>query len=140
MVLASVKPGSDARTTEAAIRTDLERHHGVRVQSHDEIEAQNQSDSDKIVALVDVMLALSLIISLFGIVNTLILSVLERTREIGLMRAVGASRRQVRRVRALRERADGLRRRRPRAGARQSSSRRSSCTRSRCRSRSRSAS
>jgi putative ABC transport system permease protein len=97
MVLANLQPGSDARTTEAAIRTDLERHHGVRVQSHDEIEAQNQSDSDKIVALVDVMLALSLIISLFGIVNTLILSVLERTREIGLLRAVGATRRQVRR-------------------------------------------
>ena len=97
MILANLKPGSDARTTEAAIRTVLERHHGVRVQSHDEIQAANQSDSDKIVALVDAMLALSLIISLFGIVNTLILSVLERTREIGLMRAVGASRRQVRR-------------------------------------------
>jgi putative ABC transport system permease protein len=97
MILANLKPGSDARTTEAAIRTGLERHHGVRVQSHDEIQAANQSGSDKIVALVDAMLALSLIISLFGIVNTLILSVLERTREIGLMRAVGASRRQVRR-------------------------------------------
>jgi putative ABC transport system permease protein len=98
MILANLKPGSDARTTEAAIRTGLERHHGVRVQSHDEIQAANQSDSDKVVALVDAMLALSLIISLFGIVNTLILSVLERTREIGLMRAVGASRRQVRRA------------------------------------------
>jgi putative ABC transport system permease protein len=98
MILANLKPGSDARTTEAAIRTALERHHGVQVQSHDEIQAANQSDSDKIVALVDVMLALSLIISLFGIVNTLILSVLERTREIGLMRAVGASRSQVRRA------------------------------------------
>ena len=98
MILANLKPGSDARTTEAAIRTNLERHHGVRVQSHDEIQAANRSDSDKVVALVDAMLALSLIISLFGIVNTLILSVLERTREIGLMRAVGASRRQVRRA------------------------------------------
>jgi putative ABC transport system permease protein len=97
MILANLKPGSDAKSTEAAIRTGLERHHGVRVQSHDEIQAANQSDSDKIVALVDAMLALSLIISLFGIVNTLILSVMERTREIGLMRAVGASRRQVRR-------------------------------------------
>jgi putative ABC transport system permease protein len=98
MILANLEPGSDALTTEAAIRTNLERHHGVRVQSHDEIQAANQADSDKIVALVDAMLALSLIISLFGIVNTLILSVLERTREIGLMRAVGASRRQVRRA------------------------------------------
>jgi putative ABC transport system permease protein len=79
MVLAGLAPGSDAQATEDAIRVQLERHRGVRVQSHAEIEAVNQSDSNQIVALVDMMLALSLIISLFGIVNTLVLSVLERT-------------------------------------------------------------
>ena len=45
-----------------------------------------------------VLLALSIVVSVFGIVNTLVLTVYERTREIGMLRAIGLTRRQTRRM------------------------------------------
>jgi putative ABC transport system permease protein len=51
-----------------------------------------------LLALIYVLLALSVIVSLFGIVNTLILSIYERTRELGMLRAIGTSRRQIRQM------------------------------------------
>jgi putative ABC transport system permease protein len=53
---------------------------------------------DTFLTLIYVLLALSVIVSLFGIVNTLVLSVYERTRELGMMRAIGTSRRQIRQM------------------------------------------
>ena len=44
------------------------------------------------------LLGLSVIVSLFGVINTLVLSVFERTRELGMLRAIGMTRRQVRRM------------------------------------------
>ena len=51
---------------------------------------------DQLLSLVTVMLLLAVVIALLGIVNTLALSVYERTRELGLLRAVGMTRAQVR--------------------------------------------
>jgi len=51
-----------------------------------------------LLAFIYVLLALSVIVSLFGIVNTLILSIYERTRELGMLRAIGTSRRQIRQM------------------------------------------
>jgi putative ABC transport system permease protein len=53
---------------------------------------------DAVFAIFAVLLLLAVIVSLFGIVNTLVLSTFERTRELGMMRAIGMSRRQVRRM------------------------------------------
>ena len=55
-------------------------------------------DLTQFLMLLYVLLALSIVVSLFGMVNALVLTVFERTREIGMMRAVGMTRRQVRRM------------------------------------------
>jgi putative ABC transport system permease protein len=71
-------------------------------QTHAQTAAQythEQSNKvNKFLLLVYVLLALSVLVSLFGIVNTLVLSIYERTRELGMMRAIGASRRQIRQM------------------------------------------
>jgi putative ABC transport system permease protein len=63
-----------------------------------QFKADQASQIDTLLTLIYVLLALSVIVSLFGIVNTLILSIYERTRELGMMRAIGTSRRQVRQM------------------------------------------
>jgi putative ABC transport system permease protein len=63
-----------------------------------QFKADQAGQIDTLLTLIYVLLALSVIVSLFGIVNTLILSIYERTRELGMMRAIGTSRRQVRQM------------------------------------------
>jgi putative ABC transport system permease protein len=56
------------------------------------------SGLNSVLNILYVLLALSVVVSLFGIVNTLVLTVFERTRELGMLRAIGMTRRQVRRM------------------------------------------
>jgi putative ABC transport system permease protein len=69
---------------------------GAMVQDRDQYLGQIASEIDQQLVLVYVMLALAVVIALMGIANTLSLSIHERTRELGLLRAVGQTRRQVR--------------------------------------------
>jgi putative ABC transport system permease protein len=70
----------------------------TKVQTNAEFVRSQSKFIDQILNLLYVLLALSVVISLFGMVNTLVLSVYERTREIGMLRVVGLSRRQTRRM------------------------------------------
>jgi ABC-type antimicrobial peptide transport system permease subunit len=68
------------------------------VQTRQEFIDNQISGLSSVLNILYVLLALSILVSLFGIVNTLVLTVFERTREIGMLRAVGMTRRQVRRM------------------------------------------
>jgi putative ABC transport system permease protein len=68
------------------------------IETADQFRDRIGAEVDKILAMVNAMVALAVVIALIGIGNTLALSVFERTRELGLVRAVGMTRRQVRRM------------------------------------------
>ncbi len=70
----------------------------AKVQTRKQFVDNQISGLSSVLNILYVLLALSVIVSLFGIVNTLVLTVFERTREIGMLRAIGMTRRQVRRM------------------------------------------
>jgi putative ABC transport system permease protein len=98
VVFADFAPGVSAEDGLAALAPVISANPSVEFQSHAEYKAGFEESLDQALMFLTVMLVLAILIALMGITNTLSLSVLERTREIGLLRAVGMTRRQVRRM------------------------------------------
>jgi putative ABC transport system permease protein len=82
----------------AALTAALADFPNAKAQTREEFVDNQIAALSSILNILYVLLALSVVVSLFGIVNTLVLTVFERTREIGMLRAVGMTRRQTRRM------------------------------------------
>jgi len=90
--------GGATDENQAALDTALEEFPNAKAQTRQGFIENQISGLSSILNILYVLLALSIVVSLFGIVNTLVLTVFERTREIGMLRAIGMTRRQIRRM------------------------------------------
>ena len=90
--------GADLDAVGTALDDALSEYPTVQVQSQAEFKDSIKGNVNQLLAVMILLLSLAIIIAVLGIVNTLVLSVIERTREIGMLRAVGALRAQIRRM------------------------------------------
>jgi putative ABC transport system permease protein len=96
--MASAAPGTDPEALARAANRALESFPAAEALTREQFKDRLGDQINQLLGLVYGLLLLSVIVALLGIVNTLALSVHERTRELGMLRAVGMSRRQVRQM------------------------------------------
>jgi putative ABC transport system permease protein len=97
--LVGIRPGANPDVVKQRIANLLEqRFPEAEVLTNQEFKDNIAGQVNQLLSLIYALLALAIIVSLFGIVNTLVLSISERTRELGMLRAIGTSRKQVKRV------------------------------------------
>jgi putative ABC transport system permease protein len=90
------EPGADAASVRAGIDAVIADLPTITLKDQAEFAAEQRAPIDQMLMLIYALLGLAVVIAVLGIINTLALSVIERTREVGLLRAVGLSRRQLR--------------------------------------------
>ena len=93
----TMRGGVDDANTKA-LEASVARFPNAKVADGEQFKKNQVSGLKSVLNVLYVLLALSVLVSLFGIVNTLVLTVFERTRELGMLRAIGMTRRQVRRM------------------------------------------
>jgi len=91
-----VKTAQQTPEQQAALQHALSGFPNIKVQTAAQFKADQKKQFGAVLNFVYVLLALSILIASFSVVNTMALSVIERTREIGLLRSIGMVRRQVR--------------------------------------------
>jgi len=94
----TVADGADAEQVQDRIDEVIADLPTITLKDQAEFAAEQRAPIDQMLMLIYALLGLAVVIAVLGIVNTLALSVIERTREVGLLRAVGLSRRQLRRM------------------------------------------
>jgi putative ABC transport system permease protein len=97
-IIVKTAAGANAAAVQSRVEQSLKPYALAKVQSNAQLRSQAAKQINQSIAIFYVLLAMSVIISVFGMVNTLVLSVYERTREIGMLRAVGTTRGQLRRL------------------------------------------
>ena len=96
VVAAKLAPGADASAAADSLSQIESSFPQLEFESNDEFRQRMEGQLDSLLVIINVFLGLAILIALLGIANTMALSVLERTQEIGLMRAIGMTRRQTR--------------------------------------------
>lgn len=94
-ILVRAAAGVGPERTKDRVEAALTDYPNVTVNTPDEVTRKAQDAVDQLLGIVTALLVLAIVVAVLGVVNTLVLSVMERNRELGVLRAVGATRRQV---------------------------------------------